>query len=187
MPEPSRPPSDPVGGEPAGGPHPGQRTPDERAGRLLAQSLRIVYIPVVILLLAALGAFVYGTIVFAHSVRQIVDRPIPVGHQIGLFFLDVDLFLIGATLLISAIGLYELFIGRVHSARDARIPAWIEMSDLNDLKGRIIVMIVLVLSVAFVEVVVDSPSGGRALDLGGGIAAVVVALSIFMRLGSHGS
>jgi hypothetical protein len=41
--------------------------------------------------------------------------------------------------------------------------------------------------VTFVEVVVDSPSGQQALDLGGGIAAVIVALTIFLRLGGHAS
>jgi uncharacterized membrane protein YqhA len=60
------------------------------------------------------------------------------------------------------------------------------MRDLNDLKGRIIGMIVLVVSVSFVEVVVDAPSGRQALDLGAGIALVIVALSIFLRLGGHG-
>ena len=57
------------------------------------------------------------------------------------------------------------------------------MRDLNDLKARVIAMIVMVLSITFVEVVVDSPSGQQVLDLGGGIAAVVVALTLFLRLG----
>jgi hypothetical protein len=43
-----------------------------------------------------------------------------------------------------------------------------------------------VVSVSFVELVVDSPSGQQVLDLGGGIAAVVVALTVFLRLGGHG-
>ena len=47
-------------------------------------------------------------------------------------------------------------------------------------------MIVLVLGVSFVEVVVDGPSGRHALDLGTGIAVVIVALTIFLRLGGHG-
>jgi uncharacterized membrane protein YqhA len=164
----------------------GERTPQSRVERALASSLRLVYIPVVVLLLAGLGAFVYGTALFVHSVRQIVDHPFPVGHQIGLFLEDVDLFLIGATLLISAIGLYELFIRPIPLDRDTTLPAWLEMRDLNDLKARVIAMIVLVISVSFVEVVVDAPSGHQALDLGGGIALVVVALTVFLRLGGHG-
>jgi uncharacterized membrane protein YqhA len=155
--------------------------------RILAGSLRLAYIPIVVLLLAALGAFVYGTYIFIHSVRQISDHPIPVGHQIGEFLLDVDLFLIGATLLISAVGFYELFVREIRFGSTTRIPAWLEMRDLNDLKGRIIAMIVLVLSVSFAEVVVDAPSGRHALELGVGISLVIAALTLFVRFGGHGT
>jgi uncharacterized membrane protein YqhA len=162
-------------------------TREEDVERLLAWSLRLAYIPVAVLLLAGLGAFVYGTALFIHSVDHIVRHPFPVKHQIGLFLVDIDLFLIGATLLISAVGLYELFIREIRLHGSIRIPTWLEMRDLNDLKARVIAMIVLVVSVSFVEVVVDSPSGQQVLDLSGGIAAVVVALTIFLRLGGHGN
>ena len=168
-------------------PHADDRPVDLELERVLAGSLRLAYIPIVVLLLAALGAFVYGTYVFIHSVQQIVDHPIPVGHQIGKFLLDVDLFLIGATLLISAVGFYELFVREIQFGRATRIPAWLEMRDLNDLKGRVIAMVVLLLSVSFTEVVVDSASGHQALDLGGGIALVIAALTVFVRFGGHGS
>jgi uncharacterized membrane protein YqhA len=160
-------------------------TRDEDVEQLLAWSLRLAYIPVVVLLLAGLGAFVYGTALFVNSVGHVVDHPFPIRHQIGLFLEDIDLFLIGATLLISAVGFYELFIREIHRDGSTRIPTWLEMRDLNDLKARVIAMIVLVVSVTFVEVVVDSPSGEHVLELGGGIAAVVVALTIFLRLGGH--
>jgi hypothetical protein len=42
--------------------------------------------------------------------------------------------LIGATLLISAIGFYELFIKEIHRGEIPLMPAWLEMHDLNDLK-----------------------------------------------------
>jgi uncharacterized membrane protein YqhA len=160
---------------------------DEDVERLLAWSLRLAYIPVAVLLLAGLGAFVYGTALFVNSVGHVISHPFPIRHQIGLFLEDIDLFLIGATLLISAVGFYELFIREIHRDGSTRIPTWLEMRDLNDLKARVIAMIVLVVSVTFVEVVVDSPSGQQVLDLGGGIAAVVVALTIFLRLGGHAS
>jgi len=178
--------SEPGGGEKRQGPH--QNEPGRKFGveRILAESLRLAYIPVAVLLLAALGAFVYGTVFFVHSVRQIVDHPFPVGHHIGLFLLDVDLFLIGATLLISALGFYELFVREIRFETSTRVPAWLQMNDLNDLKGRVIAMIVLVASVSFVEVVVDAPTGRHALQLGLGIASVIIALTIFLRLSGHG-
>jgi uncharacterized membrane protein YqhA len=166
-------------------PAPGRRrvSGDEK---ILAASLRLIYIPVIVLLLAGLGAFVYGAVVFVDSLRQIVDNPYPVGHQIGLFLLDIDLFLIGATLLISAVGLFELFVREIDLQEGTPIPTWLQMRDLNDLKARVIAMIVLVLGVSFVEVVVDGPSGRHALELGTGIAVVIVALTVFVRLGGRG-
>ena len=152
------------------------------AERPLIASLRLAFIPVVMLVLAALGAFVYGIAVFIYSVRAIAKHPFPVGSHIGLFLLDIDLFLIGATLLISAIGFYELFIKEIHAVM---MPAWLEMHDLNDLKTRVIEMIVLVLSVSFVEEALDSSNGMQVLEWGGGFALVIIALTVFLRLAGH--
>jgi uncharacterized membrane protein YqhA len=157
----------------------------DRVERSLAASLSLAVIPVAFLILAALGAFVYGAAVFVDSVRSIGRHPFPVGHQIGLFLLDIDLFLIGATLLISAIGFYELFIGDIRAGGIARMPAWLEMHDLNDLKGRVLAMIVMVLAVTFVELVVDASGGLQILETGGGVAVVILAVTAFLRLTGH--
>jgi uncharacterized membrane protein YqhA len=160
-----------------------------RAERALAASLYLAVIPVAVLALSALGAFVYGTAVFVHLVGSIVSHPFPVGHQVGLFLLDTDLFLIGATLLISAVGFYELFVREIPADSPARMPGWLEMHDLNDLKGRIIAMIIMVLAVSFVELAVDAEDGAGAalpvLEIGGGVAVVILALTIFLRMTGH--
>jgi uncharacterized membrane protein YqhA len=159
----------------------------ERVERSLAASLSLAIIPVAFLTLAALGAFVYGAAVFVDSVISIARHPFPVGHQVGLFLLDIDLFLIGATLLISGIGFYELFIGDIRVGGIARMPAWLEMHDLHDLKGRVLAMVVMVLAVTFVELVVDAPDGRQILESGGGVALVIIAVTAFLRLTGHAS
>lgn len=153
--------------------------------KALVGSLALVMIPVVFLILAAFGAFLYGAVVFVDSARKIIEHPFPVGNKVGLFLLDIDLFLIGATLLIAAIGFYELFVGRVSASGGSRLPVWLQLHDLNDLKARVISMIILVAAVSFVEVAVDFPGGLQVLQLGGGIAVVIVALTLFVRFGSH--
>ena len=185
---PQEPEPGPPGPEPAG-PEP-RRLPGraaERVERSLAASLSLAIIPVAFLILAALGAFVYGAAVFVDSVERIASHPFPVGHQIGLFLLDIDLFLIGATLLISAIGFYELFIGEIRVGGIARMPAWLEMRDLNDLKGRVLAMIVMVLAVTFAELVVDATQGLQILETGGGVALVILGVTAFLRLTGHGN
>ena len=153
--------------------------------RVLVASLRLTIIPVAVLILAGFGAFAYAIAVFIHSIDSIVSHPFPVGHQVGYFLLDIDLFLIGVTFLISGIGLYELFIRDIPSQGTVSLPAWLEIHDLNDLKGRVVAMIVLVLAVGFVEAAVDEPSGQQILELGGGTALVIIALTIFIRLTTH--
>ena len=153
--------------------------------RALASSVRLVVIPVVFLVLAALGAFVYGAAVFIDAIIEIGRHPFPVGHKVGLFLLDIDLFLIGATLLLAAIGLYELFVRDIRLGEAATMPHWLEMHDLNDLKARVIAMIVMVLAVGFAEEALDPADGLFILELGGGIAVVIAGLTAFLRLTSH--
>jgi uncharacterized membrane protein YqhA len=159
----------------------------EAGERALAASVRLSLVPVVTLVAAALGSFAYGSALFVHSAISIARHPFPVGHQIGLFLLDIDLFLIGATLLISAVGFYELFIAEIKRTDGSWMPGWLVMRDLNDLKARVIAMVVMVLAVTFAEVIVDSPSGRDVLELGVGVGVVIVALTAFLRLSGHGA
>jgi hypothetical protein len=106
--------------------------------------------------------------------------------QPRVLLLLTDLFLVGATLMIAAFGLYELFITRIDPSRPGmRLPGWLRMNDLNDLKARVISMIILVAAVTFVDVVVETePDGGlNTFYLGSGIAVVIAALTAFMRFG----
>jgi uncharacterized protein (TIGR00645 family) len=189
--------TDPASGSAGSGPgaeRPAGRAPAREPGpleagaaRALAGSLNLVIVPVVFLLLAAAGAFAYGAAVFVHALTTIVSHPFPVGHQIGLFLLDIDLFLIGATLLLAAVGLYELFVREIRLDERTSMPRWLEMHDLNDLKARVIAMIVMVLAVTFVEMAVDASNGKEVLELGGGIALVIIALTAFLKLTGHGT
>lgn len=167
---------------------------DDRAERLRNASERVlegarfaVLVPVGTLLLAALVAFVYGVAYFIDSIRLIVDHPFPIAKNIGLFIVIVDLFLVGVTLLIAAVGLFELFVAS-DGPRSGRtlLPAWLVIRDLNDLKARVISMIVLVSAVSFTDLVVDFRAGRDILYLGIGVALVIGALTFFLRFGGKG-
>lgn len=145
-------------------------------------SLKLVLIPVVTLVIAAFAAFLYGAALLVWALIQVVPHPFPIGHKIGLFLLDIDLFLVGATLLIGGIGLYELFISKVDAGgRAAALPDWLVIRDLNDLKARVASMLVLVASVSFVDVVVGFSGGHDILYLGGAVALFIAALTAFLR------
>ena len=86
--------------------------------RALSLAQLTVVLPVIVLVLSGIGAFVYGTTVAVHSVADIADKPFA-EHNLRLFLVEIDLFLIGATLIIAAIGLYELFVARIDPATPA--------------------------------------------------------------------
>ena len=168
--------------------HSGPGTPGPRLEGsfegVLSLSRVVVVVPVIVLLLSAISSFVYGTDVFFRSVTRVVDDPQLTSHNLGFLLLLTDLFLVGATLMIAAFGLYDLFITRIDAGRRSlRLPAWLEMHDLNDLKARVISMIILVAAVTFVDVVVESKSGLDTLYLGAGVALVIAALTAFLRFG----
>ncbi|HEY0719464.1 MAG TPA: YqhA family protein, partial [Streptosporangiaceae bacterium] len=65
------------------------------------------------------------------------------------------------------------------------LPGWLAMHDLNELKSRVVSMIVLVLAVTFAEEAVDSPGGLHILEMGGGVTVVILGLTLFLRWGNH--
>jgi uncharacterized membrane protein YqhA len=183
--------TEPGSAEPGDGPGSSRNAPS--GGRLqrgfehgLSLAQLTVLLPVVVLLLSAFGAFVYGTVVVIHFVFDIAAEPFAV-HNLRLFLTEIDLYLIGATLMIAAFGLYELFVAKVGAAGGRRplpLPAWLEMTDLDDLKARVISMIILVTAVTFADVLLEFHDELDVLYLGTGVAVFIVALTVYLRFGS---
>jgi uncharacterized membrane protein YqhA len=173
--------TDPAGQSPVENPWPRLGSPFQRG---LSLSRLVVIVPVIVLLLAAVTSFAYGTDVFVRSVVHVLDDPQLTGHNLGFLLLLTDLFLIGATLMIAAFGFYDLFIGTTGaSGSGARLPGWLRMHDLNDLKARVISMIILVAAVSFVDDVVESKGGLDTLYIGVGVGVVIAALTAFLHFG----
>lgn len=152
----------------------------------LALARLLVLVPVIILVLAAAAIFVYAAVVFFASMPGLFEHPVPVGHRLSVFVVEIDLFLIGATLIIAAFGFYELFIGRLGGhPGERRFPAWLVMRDLNDLKVRVASMLILVAAVTFVDLILAHSPGLGVLYLGVAVALVIGALIAFVRFGSE--
>lgn len=86
----------------------------------------------------------------------------------------VDLFLLATVFLITALGLYELFIDST-----IPVPAWLQINSLDDLKGKLISVVVTILGVLFLGYAVSWDGQSDLLSVGGGIALVVAALTYF--------
>jgi uncharacterized membrane protein YqhA len=160
------------------------RDVQRRFERFLALSRLLTLIPVIFLLLDAAGSFVYGADILIRTADGDIGEPARVGGRLGIFLIVMDTFLVGATLLIAAYGFYELFvIRRERPGHDHWLPSWLWMRDLEDLKARVVSMLILVAAITFVDILVESHDERGVLFLGLGVAAIVIALTAFLRFG----
>ena len=138
----------------------------------------------VFLLLDSAGSFIYGADILLRSLTGLIGEPAQVGGRLGIFLIVMDTFLVGATLMIAAFGFYELFV--IRSERSGQrfwLPSWLKMRDLEDLKARIVSMLILVAAITFVDVTVESHDEQGIFYMGLGISIIIVALTAFLRFG----
>jgi uncharacterized membrane protein YqhA len=86
-----------------------------------------------------------------------------------------DVFLIAIVMFIIAQGLYALFVDD-----SLPLPAWLEIHDLDDLKGKLISVVIAVLAVLFLGEVVRWDGRRELAGLGAGVALVIAALTYFL-------
>lgn len=151
----------------------------------LAASRLFVVIPVLFLLIDAIASFVYGCFVFVTTLNDAVSETETnkIGGILGRFLVVMDTYLVGATLMIAAFGFYSLFISSDAGGPKHVLPAWLKMRDLEDLKARVVSMLILVAAITFVDIAVETHDEKGVLYLGIGIAIVIVALTAFLRFG----
>ena len=86
----------------------------------------------------------------------------------------VDAILLGTVLLVIGYGLYELFIDE-----DLEVPMWLQVQDLDDLKSKLIGVVVAIISVIFVGVFVDTNRASDVISYGVGAGAILTGLALF--------
>ena len=86
-----------------------------------------------------------------------------------------DLFLLGTVLNIVAMGLFQLFIDPTMTAR---LPTWLQVTSLDQLKSKLVGVIAVLLGVSFLATVVEWDGTRNVIYLGGAIAVVIVALGL---------
>jgi uncharacterized membrane protein YqhA len=145
--------------------------------RVLASSRWFIAAAVVGTFFSAVGLLLYGTItVFAILWNVIEDHDFTEkgSKELAVQFIGmVDLFLLGTVLYIVALGLYELFIDE-----HLPLPGWLQIATLDDLKAKLIGVIVVLLAVSFLGQVVTRNGGDDVFYLGAGVALVIAALAL---------
>ena len=84
--------------------------------------------------------------------------------------------LIGVILFICAVGLYFLF------WKDINIPHWLQIKDVNQLKEKLIGIIITVLAVTFLEHTLEWSHPKDILMFGGAISMIILVLVFYTRV-----
>jgi uncharacterized protein (TIGR00645 family) len=149
---------------------------------ILWQSRLIVLLAVLFSILASLALFVTGSYEIWHTVSHIYQGP---GHEpdysnllIGVIG-AVDLYLIGIVLLIFAFGIYEIFISKIDIARDGDMHNVLEITSLDELKNKILKVVIMVLIVSFFRTVLGATFSTPLEMLYFALAILAVAACIF--------
>ncbi len=168
---------------PTEGPGPGHRPAPRRLTRLARLAMYGVVLPVVPLLLGALVAFTLATeTVIAGIVQLLLSQGSGLSGVTVELAKMTDLVLVGVVLVIVAAGLLELFWPNPSGRRPTWLPGWLVIGSLDELKDPVLSMLVLVITVGFVDEAVNTTDGWRTLGLGVGSAAVVGAIALYRRL-----
>jgi uncharacterized membrane protein YqhA len=145
--------------------------------RIIERSVYLVLIAVIFSLLASLAAFGWGAVKTLLVIKHMVMSG---GKELAIsveLIAVMDTFLIATSLLILAIGMYELFIASIE------LPEWLVIRNLHDLKAKLSSVIILVMAVSFLERLFEWKNPQETLYLGLAVSAVAAVLIAFTRFG----
>lgn len=146
--------------------------------KIITTTKYLAIIAVISLLVASAATFLWGAINTGTTLWFMVSRP---GESADITFLLIqllDIFLIAMALYIFAVSIYELFIDHLP------LPEWMLASNLHDLKTKLSSIIILVLSVKFLEQFINATDPQKILFAGLAVALVSGALIAFSYVGN---
>lgn len=148
--------------------------------RSLVASRFLLLIAVIGCLIITTSVLLFGAAFFIKTTAGIfrdMEFSVAAGKSLALAAIEtIDLFLIATVAYITAAGLYTLFISRKVPA-----PLRLGIDSLDDLKEKVIGVLVVALGVLFLGDAVNWSAGQDLLYLGGAVAVVIVALGYFIR------
>jgi uncharacterized membrane protein YqhA len=142
--------------------------------RILGATRFVVVLPAIAAIIGAILLMLQGSVAV---VMAIIDT-IWFGAELKTTTVDVltavDAILLGTVLLVIGYGLYELFVDA-----EIAVPTWLRVNDLDDLKSKLIGVVVAIIAVVFVGVLVDANRAADVLSYGVGAGAIVAGLALF--------
>jgi len=145
---------------------------------ILEKTKFLTLIGVVSTLIASASAFVWGLYKSGEIVVGfLTDSDADTVASVALIEI-MDIFLIAIVLLIFALGIYELFVGKLN------VPEWLIVRNLHDLKIKLSSVVIMVMGIVFLKHLVEWQDPQGTLFFGLGVAVVASVLVAFGYFGS---
>jgi uncharacterized membrane protein YqhA len=150
--------------------------------KVLGLTRYAVFVPAIAAIIGALLLMAQGSWAVLLAVVDSFSSSLSLKDTIVEVLTAIDAILLGTVLLVIGYGLYELFIDA-----DLDVPAWLRVKDLDDLKSKLIGVVVAIIAVVFVGVFVDAKRADDILGYGLGAGALVAGLALFAYATKKGS
>ncbi len=172
--------------------------PKEKLEQIVEKSLWTVrflaIVPVVFGIISVVVLFILGSLeiilVLGEYVNLIVGKEISentVAKIMSGVIGGIDLYLIGIVLLIFSFGVYELFISKIDIARESDELQILEVKSLDQLKDKILKVVIVVLIVSFFKRVMELHVNSVTEMLYLAIAILLISASGYLLRSSHES
>ena len=148
------------------------------AKRLLRINMWFIMTGVLALATASIVTFVMAIIrFFLLLARDIHWQHFDIPHNFNAIICEIlEINLIAVILFISAIGLYLLF------WKDIRVPGWLAINDVNQLKEKLVGIVITVMGVTFLEHILEWVDPKGTLMFGVAIALIITTLVFYIKV-----
>jgi uncharacterized membrane protein YqhA len=140
--------------------------------KLLERGGLVVLVPIITLFISAILFGLYGAYLAIQDVLKFFTYPEyrEVTTLAPLFFSVIDVFLLSMVFYIFALGLYELFIGKLN------IPAALSIESVDQLKAKLASVVILFVAIAYVKLLVDWQNAVDTLLFGAATGILIAVL-----------
>lgn len=146
------------------------------AHRIAGSTRFMAVVPIVGLFVAAVAMTVSTLVSTVLVTVEVVQGEVGMQDMLVEYIEFADFFLLSIVLYIMSIGLYSLFIDD-----EVELPSWLVVHTLDDLKEKLVSVIVVVMGVFFLGRLIHGAASLDLLCIGVGIGAVVLSLAYFVR------
>ena len=142
--------------------------------RLIELTRYIAALPALGAILGSLVLMGVGIIEVIKAISILIQTWANTKEVVVAVLTAIDTLLLATVLMVIGYGIYELFVDE-----GLNLPSWLEIRSLDDLKNKLIGVIVAIIGVIFLGILVDATDPGDVLQVGIGCGAVLIGLAAF--------